>query len=95
MAATIVSLVIEFHLPGCRSLKEKRSALNGLRQKFGRQPNLACCESDHHDVLERSQWTFVAASGSAKIVDSMLNQLETYADEELDAVIIGSYRERF
>jgi len=89
----IFILTLEFHLPGCNSLKEKRHALSGMRTRFGKMPNIAACESDHHDVHDRAQWSFIAVASTMKIVDSLLNQVEAYADEDLDAVIINSKRE--
>lgn len=89
----LVLMTLTFQIPGCRSLKEKRSVLSGLRERFGRLPNLAVCESDYQDIHDRAQWSFVAMAGNGKIVDKILNQVEAYADDELDAVLIGSRRE--
>jgi len=89
----IYLMTLEFQVPGCRSLKEKRRTLSGLRDRFGKMANVAVCESDMHDVHDRAQWSFVVAAGSKKIVDSLLNQIETFADEDLDAVILRSKRE--
>ena len=86
-------MTLEFEVPGCRSLKEKRRTFAGFRDRFGRMANLAVCESDHHDVHDRAQYSFIAAAGSLKIVENILNQVELYADEELDAVILSSKRE--
>lgn len=89
----IFMMTIQFQVPGCHSLKQKRRTFSGLRDRFGKMPNVAVCESEYHDVHERAEWTFIAAAGSQKITDSLLNQIEAYADEELDAVILSSKRE--
>jgi uncharacterized protein len=89
----IALMTIEFQIPGCRSLKEKRRTLSGLRERFGKLPNVAVCESEFHDTHERAEWSFVAAASTRKIVDSLLDQIEAYADEDLDAVILKSKRE--
>lgn len=86
-------MTIEFQIPGCRSLKEKRRTLSGLRERFGKMPNIAVCESEFHDVHDRAEWSFIAAASCRKIVESMLDQVEAYADEDLDAVILKSKRE--
>ena len=31
-------MTIDFHLGGCRSLKEKRQRLKGMRERFGKLP---------------------------------------------------------
>ena len=55
-------LSINFHLGGCRSLKEKRQRLKGIRDRYGRPANVAVCESDFQDSHQRAQWTFIATS---------------------------------
>jgi uncharacterized protein YlxP (DUF503 family) len=40
-------LTVNFYLGGCRSLKEKRQRLKGMRERFGRTFNVAVCESDY------------------------------------------------
>ncbi|MFK7916113.1 MAG: DUF503 family protein, partial [Pseudomonadales bacterium] len=40
-----VALQVRFVLHGCRSLKDKRKRLRGLRDRFGKQTGLAVCES--------------------------------------------------
>jgi len=66
---SIACLCIDFHLSGCRSLKDKRQRLSGLRDRFGRNPNLAVFESEGADDHARAQWTFVAAAASARVVE--------------------------
>lgn len=84
-------MTLEFHLEGCRSLKEKRSRLSGLRDKHGRRVNVAVCESDYHDTYDRAEWTIVAVSGSKTIVERTLDQIESQIDGEVDAVITYSH----
>ena len=47
-------LSINFHLGGCRSLKEKRQRLSGIRDRYGRPANVAVCESDFQDSHQRA-----------------------------------------
>lgn len=86
-------LGLDFHLPGCTSLKEKRSRLQRLRDKFGRAPNLAVCESDHQDAHQRARWSIVAVAASPKVVEQALGEVETWAQERLDATLIRVERD--
>jgi hypothetical protein len=86
-------LTVDFHLEACRSLKEKRRRLSGIKEKLGKRPHLACCESDYHDVHQRAQWSFVAVANKRDIALGMLDKVEAFLDEEMDAVIANSYRE--
>ena len=82
-----------FHLHGCRSLKEKRRRLNGLRDRFGKQTGLAVCESGFADDLQRAEWTFVAAAGHGKVIDQALSQVEQYLVANVDAEVVNLEKE--
>ncbi|MCY4012371.1 MAG: DUF503 domain-containing protein [Gammaproteobacteria bacterium] len=86
-------LDLDFHLPGCASLKEKRRRLARLRDKFGRVPNLAICESDHQDSRQRARWSVVAVAADAVVVEQSLANVERWAAESVDATIVGVDRE--
>ena len=86
-------LALDFHLAGCRSLKEKRRRLGRLRDKFGRIANLAVCESAFQDSHQRSRWAVVAVAGDAKVVAASLAEVERWAAESVDATIVDVGRE--
>lgn len=90
---SVALLKIDFYLSGCRSLKEKRQRLNGLRERYGRAHNVAVCESDHQDLLQRAQWTFVATSASRDVVDRSLTDIERNLQGTVDAELIEVWRE--
>lgn len=86
-------LTMEFHLAGCRSLKEKRQRLSGLRDRFGRAPNVAVCEHAHQNAHQRAMWSFVAVAAEQTVVESMLAKIERDVQENADAVVVGVSRE--
>ncbi|HEX7037102.1 MAG TPA: DUF503 domain-containing protein [Pseudomonadales bacterium] len=90
---SIAALRIDFYLSGCRSLKEKRQRLNGIRERFGRAHNVAVCESDHQDLLQRAQWTFIAAAASREVVDRALTDIERNIQALVDAELVNVWRE--
>jgi uncharacterized protein YlxP (DUF503 family) len=45
----VAALIIELRLPGCRSLKEKRSRLKSLLANIHRHFNVSAAEIDHND----------------------------------------------
>ena len=86
-------LTVDFFLDGCRSLKEKRRRLSGFRERFGKQAQIALCECDFQDDHKRSRWAFVAVSSSTKVIEKILSGVEDYLEEEVDARVVGFYRE--
>jgi uncharacterized protein YlxP (DUF503 family) len=89
----VALLRIEFHLSGCRSLKEKRQRLKGVRDRFGRAANVAVCESGAQDSLQRAQWSFVAVSSSAEVVEQTLAEIERNIQLIVDAEVGEVLRE--
>lgn len=90
---SIAALRIDFYVAGCRSLKEKRQRMNGIRERFGRATNVAVCESDHQDLLQRAQWTFVATAASRDVVDRALTDIERNLQGSVDAELIEVRRD--
>ncbi len=86
-------LRVGFALPGCRSLKEKRQRLGGLRERFGKQLNVAVCESDFQDAHDRAEWSFVVAALTGRLIDQTLGDIERRIIETVDATISVIERE--
>jgi uncharacterized protein YlxP (DUF503 family) len=93
MSRVMGLLVLEFHLPGCTSLKEKRGRLGGLRDRFGRLPHVAVTESDFADALQRSEWSFVAVGHDVAFVSGTLQEIERDIVARVDAVVTRRQRE--
>jgi uncharacterized protein YlxP (DUF503 family) len=68
-------LSIELHLPGSRSLKDKRMVLRGIKDRL-RKFNVAVAEVDHHDLWQRAGLGVVTVSTT-----------NAHADRELAAVV--------
>jgi uncharacterized protein YlxP (DUF503 family) len=56
-------------------------------------PNVAVFESDHHDLLQRAEWTFVAGAAHADVVERVLAGIERDLQLWVDAELIGVRRE--
>jgi hypothetical protein len=66
------ALLLEIHLPGCTSLKEKRSRLKPLLARLQREFNLSCAEVGANDQHRISQVACVVVSNDSGLVQSML-----------------------
>ncbi|MDP6471520.1 MAG: DUF503 domain-containing protein [Pseudomonadales bacterium] len=86
-------LRIDFYLGGCRSLKEKRQRLKGIRERYGKTTSIAVCESGHQDTHTRSQWSFIASAADSGVVESTLMELERAVQLSVDAELIDVQRE--
>lgn len=88
-------LSLRLRLEGCSSLKEKRQRLNGLRDRFGRLPAVAVCESDLADSRQQAEWSFVCAGNDAANVTRKLDGIEKFVLENVDADIVDRQFELF
>lgn len=84
----IACLTIKFQLHGCHSLKDKRQRLARLRDKYGKQTQVAVCESGDADNLQRAQWSFVAAAASKTVVQKICAEIELYVTSSVDAEVV-------
>jgi uncharacterized protein len=87
----IISLTLEIRLTACRSLKEKRRRLSGLRDRFGRNPGLALSETGYHDRQDSAQWTVVAIGADIGRLQTQLHNVEKYIHEHIDGYVTKSW----
>ena len=70
-------LSIELHIPGARSLKEKRMVLRSVKDRI-RKFNVSVSEVEHQDLWQRAALAVVAVSTDQSHVD---RELSAVADE--------------
>ncbi len=80
-------LVIEFHLSGCRSLKEKRRRMGGIKDRFARRAMLALLETGFQDEHTHSEWSFVIVAHNRKMIDQCVAEVERDCQLIVDGVI--------
>ena len=75
-------LTIEIEIPGCYSLKEKRSRLKPLIARLHREFNISVAEIDHHDVWNSTVIGCALISNSHKhtqrVLQKVITWIETY-----------------
>jgi hypothetical protein len=70
--------LIEMHLPGVRSLKEKRGILKSLLAQIQKKFNVAAAEVDLHDVWQSSTLGLAVVSTTADHAENMLENIATW-----------------
>lgn len=70
-------LTLELHIPGARSLKDKRMVLRSVKDRL-KKFNVAVAEVDHQDLWQRATLGVVTVSDSTEAVD---RALASVADE--------------
>ena len=83
----VVALAVyEFHLPGCRGLKEKRSFLRPLKARLRGDFEISAAEVAHQDLLQRASLGIAAVGPGPEALEPLLQRIrdfiEAYAEEQ-------------
>jgi len=81
---TIGLLSVELHIPGARSLKDKRMVLRRIKDRL-KKFNVAVSEVEHHDLWQRAAIAVVTVSPDQSHADREL----AAAADEIDRVEPG------
>ena len=85
----------ELHLPGCQSLKDKRSVLKPLTAGLRRQLNVSVAETGHQDLWQRAELTCCVAASDRAHAEAVLDSADRFVAAEPRGRIIDSYRRFF
>lgn len=66
-------LVVDLHLPGSRSLKDKRSPVRSISTRL-RQAGYSVSEVAHHDTWQRSQLAISIVARGSNDVEHLLDE---------------------
>ncbi len=79
---------IELHLPGSRSLKDKRSIVRGLKDRIRERVHAAVAEVDHQDLWQRAALGVAVVSGESHQVTEMLDSVRRLVEGTFGAELI-------
>jgi len=73
-------LSLEIHLPGCSSLKEKRSRLKPLLAALHKNFNVSAAEIDHQDAHQSAILACAVVSNSNKHGNKVLSKIPDWIE---------------
>ena len=68
----------DLRIPGCTSLKEKRSVVKGLTQGIRGKFNVAVAEVDHQDQWQRTTIAVSAVAGEGYQLKKVAHEVEKF-----------------
>jgi uncharacterized protein YlxP (DUF503 family) len=89
----VASLSWELDLPGCTSLKEKRSVLRSLRDRLRAKFNVSVAETAYQDVHTRAELSIALVATDARFAESVLEKADRLVALNGRAVIRAARRE--
>ncbi len=88
--------VFDFHLPGCRGLKEKRAFLRPLKARLRGEFEISAAEVAHQDLLQRAALGVAAVGPDREALEPLLQRVLSYVEgyaEENGAEIAAARHE--
>ena len=73
-------LTLFIHLPGCASLKEKRSRLKPLLARLHREFNISVAEVDHQDVWQNTVVACALVSNDKRHTQRTLQKIVVWVE---------------
>jgi uncharacterized protein YlxP (DUF503 family) len=89
----VVSQTWELSLPGCSSLKEKRSVVRSLRDRLRARFNVSVAETGLQDVHARAEVTIALVASDGRLAESILDKADRFVEEHDGALIVRVTRE--
>jgi uncharacterized protein len=88
---TIGLQVWDLQLPGCTSLKEKRSVLKSIKDRLHNKFNVSVAETAHQNAHQRAEIAACVVSGDRAHANSVLSTLDRFMEMEGGVRIVDSY----
>jgi uncharacterized protein len=82
----------ELSIPGCSSLKEKRTVVRSLKDRLRNRFNVSVAETSFHDIHDRAEITAALVATDQRFADSQFEEVDRFVDREGRAVIVGTHR---
>lgn len=80
-------------MPGCASLKEKRSVIRSLRDRLRTKFNVSVAETGLQDVHARAEITIALVTSDGRMAESVLDKTDRFVEAHGGAVIVRVERE--
>lgn len=89
----VASLTWELALPGCSSLKQKRSVIRSLRDRLRARLNVSVAETALQDVHARAALSVALVATDGRFAESVLEKADRLVEQHGSAVITSVRRE--
>ena len=78
---------VELHLPDVGSLKGKRHALKGLKEKLRRRFEISVAEVDHQDTWQRATLALACVSSDSRHANEVISKAMDFIEDSVDGYV--------
>jgi len=93
MSRVVASQIWQLSLPGCASLKEKRSVVRSLKDRLRSRFALSVAETDHQDVLTRAEISVALVTSDHRVAEAVLDKAHNLVQESGRALVLHTRRD--
>jgi uncharacterized protein YlxP (DUF503 family) len=86
--------IYDLHLPGCRSLKEKRMIVRSLKARLRNEFEVSTAEVGSQDLLQRAELAVAVVGPDQVPLDTLLQKILGFVEDNLDGELLN-YRNEF
>ena len=91
MAEARVALgLVELHLPDVASLKGKRHALKGLKERVRARFEVSVAEVGHHDLWQRATLAVAYVSSDARHANEVVSKAMDFIEDNVEGRVIDT-----
>jgi uncharacterized protein YlxP (DUF503 family) len=91
---TVGVLTFEIHLPGARSLKDKRQVLRRLKDRLRSRHNVAVSEMEEHaDLWQRGMVSVVSVASRRDVLDQLFEAVRREVESDVPGEVIETGRD--
>jgi len=80
---TIGSLMLEIHIPGSQSLKDKRRVVRSIKDRLRHHHNVAVAEIDHQDTHQRTTLGVVSIATDRGQIEQLFQSIRLEVERNL------------
>jgi uncharacterized protein YlxP (DUF503 family) len=84
---TVGTLQLQLHIPGCRSLKEKRGVIRPLISRIRKDFNVSVAEVDKQDLHQSTSLAVSVVGTDGAFVNSVLSNVVKRVERERDCYL--------
>lgn len=81
--------VFELHLPWATSLKQKRSVVHSLVDRFHKRLRVSTLESGHHELHQRTEIAVAFVARNDQEAERLLERIRESVDDHLDCELVS------
>lgn len=83
----IAAIQIELSIPWAQSLKDKRRAIKGLKEKIQNKFHVSAAEVGENEIWRRSIIGVAAVANEQKYLQSLSQKIVNFVDDHADTVL--------